>query len=68
MAFVGAANVEIAEFLRCSTDVLERRLADVFRKKRSSMRMRLRRAQLRLAQDGECDDADLAGQTVSGPG
>lgn len=52
MAFVGATNVEIAEFLGCSTDVIERRFADVLRKKKSSMRMRLRRAQLRLAMDG----------------
>jgi hypothetical protein len=52
MAFVGATNVEIALFLGCSVDVLERRFADVLRKKRMSMRTRLRRAQLRLAMEG----------------
>ena len=52
MTFVGATNVEIAEFLGCSVDVLERRFADVLRKKRVSMRLRLRRAQLRLAMEG----------------
>jgi hypothetical protein len=52
MAFAGATNVEIAEFLECSVDVVERRFAGVLRKKRSPMRMRLRRAQFRLAMEG----------------
>jgi len=52
MAFVGGTNIEIAEFLGCSVDVLERRFADVLRKKRASIRLRLRRAQLRLAMEG----------------
>lgn len=52
MAFVGATNREIAEFFACSPDVIERRFACVLRKKRSRMRTRLRRAQLRLAMDG----------------
>lgn len=52
MVFAGATNVEIAEFLECSTDVIERRFAGVLRKKRSSMRLRLRRAQFRLAMEG----------------
>ncbi len=52
MAFAGATTVEIAEFLECSTDVIERRFAAHLRKKRSSMRLRLRRAQFRLAMEG----------------
>jgi hypothetical protein len=52
MAYVGATTLEIAEFVGCSPDVLERRFADVLRKKRSSMRLRLRRAQIRMAMEG----------------
>jgi hypothetical protein len=52
MAFVGATTLEIAEFVGCSPDVLERRFADVLRKKRSTLRLRLRRAQIRLAMEG----------------
>ena len=52
MAFLGATTLEIAEFVGCSRDVLERRYAGVLRKKRSTLRMRLRRAQIRLALEG----------------
>jgi hypothetical protein len=52
MAYVAATTLEIAEFVGCSPDVLERRFADVLRKKRTSMKLRLRRAQFRLAMEG----------------
>lgn len=52
MAYVGATTLEIAEFIGCSPDVLERRFADVLRKRRTSMRLRLRRTQFRLAMEG----------------
>jgi hypothetical protein len=52
MAFIGATNVEIAEFCGCSVDTLTRRFADVLVKSRAGLRAKLRRAQMKAALGG----------------
>jgi hypothetical protein len=52
MASVGATDKEIANFLGCSVDTLTRRCADILTKSRADLRVRLRKAQITLALEG----------------
>ena len=52
MAFVGATNVEIAEFLETTPELIERRFIPLLRKNRAARRICLRRAQWRSAMNG----------------
>jgi hypothetical protein len=52
MASVGATDKEIAEFVGCSVDTLTRRFADNLSKSRADLRVRLRRAQITTALEG----------------
>lgn len=53
MAAVGATDVEIAHFLGCSVDTLNRRFAENLAKSRAGMRLRLRQAQYKQAIAGD---------------
>ena len=53
MARVGATNVEIAAFLGCSPDTIERRFKDVVASSRSCMRLRVRMMQWEAAMKGD---------------
>lgn len=52
MAFVGATNEEIADFLETTPETIERRFLPLLRKSRADLRVRLRRQQLRVASEG----------------
>lgn len=53
MARVGATNVEIAAFLGCSPDTIERRFKAVVASSRSIMRLRVRMMQWEAAMKGD---------------
>lgn len=52
LAHIGCTDTEIAVLCDCSVDTLTRRFADILRKGRESLKMRLRRAQIRAAENG----------------
>lgn len=52
MASVGATDREIAEFTGVSISTLARRCGDLLTKSRADLRIRLRRAQIKSALDG----------------
>lgn len=52
MALCGAYNTEIAEFCGCSVDTLTNRFSDILTKSRAGLRVKLRRAQMKLALSG----------------
>jgi len=52
MAYCGATNVEIAEFLNTTPELIERRFIPLLRKNRADRRIRLRQAQFALAESG----------------
>lgn len=52
LAGIGAKNTEIADFVGCSVDTLDRRFAEEIRKGRANLKMSLRRWQLKYAEQG----------------
>ena len=52
MALCGANNTEIAEFCSCSVDTLTNRFSDILAKSRAGLKVKLRRAQMKLALSG----------------
>lgn len=52
LAQLGCKNEEMADFLGCSVDTLDRRFAEEIRKGRSDLKMSLRRMQIQSAQKG----------------
>ena len=66
MAGVGATNEEIAGFIGCSTDTIERRFADVLSKARAGIRIGIRRAQVKAALGGNPTMLIWAGKVMLG--
>lgn len=52
LAGIGAKNTEIADFVGCSVDTLDRRFAEEIRKGRANLKMSVRRWQLKYAEQG----------------
>ncbi len=52
LAQLGCKTEEIADFIGCSVDTLDRRFADELHKGRADLKMSLRRMQLKSAQGG----------------
>jgi len=52
MAYVGASNVDIAEFLGCSEATIRGRFCEITTKQRAARRIKLRQLQWRLAEKG----------------
>lgn len=49
---IGCTDTEIATLVGCSVDTINRRFAEILSKGRKTMRMKLRRAQIREAEKG----------------
>jgi hypothetical protein len=52
LAQIGCTDVEIAVLVGCSVDTLNNRFSEILDKGRQSLRMRLRKAQLNAAENG----------------
>lgn len=52
LAQLGCKNEEMADFLGCSVDTLDRRFAEEIRKGRADLKLSLRRLQIQSAQKG----------------
>ena len=66
MASVGATTDDIADFVGCSRDTIERRFLDVLVKTRAGMRLRLRQAQVKAALAGDRTMLVWLGKVVLG--
>lgn len=66
LAAIGCSDVEISRLAGCSVDTLHRHFADIIDKGRVSLRMKLRRWQLRAAERGSTAMLIFLGKNLLG--
>jgi hypothetical protein len=66
LASIGCKTTEIADFVGCSTDTLDRRFAEQLAKGRASLKMSLRRWQLDAARKGNASMLIWLGKQLLG--